>query len=873
MTPRVKRFAALSLSLAGVGLFAALLPRLGGPAAPSGHLAPHNAEKPWKSWRPGGVPAMEKPDDWFFRQRAFPYREIPARESREALAAAATFNALHRDETRGTWQEAGPSNVHGRITDIAVHPDFENIIYAGAADGGVFRSSDGGATWVARFDAQPNLSIGALAVHPDDVNTVYVGTGEANAAGDTYAGDGVWKSTNGGLTWQHLGLEDTHMIGRIAIDPVDPDRIFVAAMGALYSTNPERGLYRSTDGGGSWELVLFVNDSTGVVDVAVNPQDPGVIYAAAWERIRRPSDRRAGGFGSGIYKSVDGGDSWTLLGGGLPAPGPTVGRIGLSVSESQPNVVYAIYANHPGYFSGVYKTTNGGTNWSRVNDGALADLYSSFGWYFGQIRVSPVNPNVVFVLGVPLYGSTNGGTSWSDRSGSMHVDHHALYIHPNGTLVYDGNDGGFYRSLNGGTSWTKRGQLPITQFYAITVDEQLPERLYGGTQDNSTCRTLDGTLDDWDVIYYGDGFYTLVDPTNSNVIYAEYQYGGLGKSTDGGNSWDTVLNGINDNDRRNWSTPVEMDPSNPQKLYYGTYRVYRSTNGAGSWSAVSGDLTDGVSSGNLVYNTITTIDVSPADPSVIYAGTDDGNVWVTLNGGSNWTNITATLPDRWVTRVTADPIDPETAYVTISGYKFDESIPHVFRTTDAGASWQDIASNLPPVPLNDVLVDPEDTNVLYVASDAGVYWSPSLGSAWLPVGDGLPNSAVNDLHLHNGERKLVAGTHGRSMFTFDLNDIAVGVDVVTAATVPPRVSARPNPMASSTVLTVSSPGAGRVSAELFDVRGRLVARLADQDFPGGELEIPWDGADLSGRPVASGSYLYRVRTEAGQTVGRLVVSR
>jgi photosystem II stability/assembly factor-like uncharacterized protein len=555
----------LTLSLAAI--VCVLLVMLWAIPRPSSDRNPNPSEvaaKPWKTWRPGGVPRGDgpgqKPDDWFLRQRAYPYADVPEPARRNALSEALAFRTMQALGAPavggGAWQQAGPLNVHGRITSIAVHPGYPNTVYIGSADGGVFKSTDGGSNWTPIFDHAPSLSIGAVAVSPTGPDTLYVGTGEANAAGDTYAGDGLWRTTDGGSSWEHLGLEATAKIGRIAVDPTDPDRIFVAAMGRLFSTNPERGLYRSLDGGSNWTQVLFLNDSTGVVDVAIDPQNPNMIYAAAWERIRSPTHRQVGGFASGIHKSTNGGDTWTLLDAtnGLPALAADNGRIGLTIAASQSSTVYAYYINHPGQFMGIYKTTDAGAIWSRVDDGSISDVTSSFGWYFGQIRADPTDPDKVFVLGVPLYRSADGGSTWSSVGGSMHVDHHALWIDPgNPNHIYAGNDGGFHESTNGGSSWTKTGELPITQFYAITVDELRPWRLYGGTQDNSTCRTKTGGLADWDVIYVGDGFYTLVDPRDSKVIYAEYQFGGLAKSTNTGAQFSSALNGIPVSDRRNWS--------------------------------------------------------------------------------------------------------------------------------------------------------------------------------------------------------------------------------------------------------------------------------------------------------------------------------
>jgi len=835
------------------------------------------AAKPWKSWHPGREPVDDvpgkRPADWFARQRAYPYTDIPEAERRRGMAEAATMRAI-APRGVGVWEEAGPTNVQGRITSIDAVESNPSRVYIGTAHGGVWRTDNAGADWTPVFDDLPVQAVGAVAVHPIDGGVVYVGTGEANAAGDTYSGDGVYRTDDGGATWAHLGLDATAKIGDIAIDRTDPDRVFVAAMGRLFSTNPERGLYRTEDGGDSWDLVLFENDSTGVVSVEVHPTDGDIVFASTWERIRRPGYRTSGGPGSGVWRSTDGGDTFVRLGPseGLPAQGSNIGRIGLAMARSNPDVLYAYYCDHPGYFIGVYKTTNGGDTWSPVNDGAIDDVTSSFGWYFGQIEVAPSNPDRVFVLGVPMYRSTNGGGSWSNVGSSMHVDHHAVWIDPaDPDLVYAGNDGGFYRSTNGGSFWTRGGGLPITQFYAITVDEQLPHRIFGGTQDNSTPGTFDGDPDDWDVLYYGDGFYTLVDPTDSNTIYAEYQYGGLGKSTNGGASWDGATSGISSGDRRNWSTPVVMDPTDEDVLYYGTYRLYRTTNGASSWSSISGDLTGGDHPGSLTYGTITTIDVAPSDPTDLLVGTDDGKVWISRNTGGSWTEITGDLPLRWVTRVAFDPFDPDVVYVTLSGFKIDAYQPHVFRSTNGGADWTDISSNLPDVPLNDILVDPSDVNRLYVGSDAGVYWSANLGGSWQVLGSGLPFVGVHDLHLHQGTRKLVAGTHGRSAWTFDLEQITVDVEAPSVA-VAPRVSVAPNPMRGSASFEVSVDRAGPVAITVYDVRGREVRRLDATADGVGTVSLRWDGHGAGGERVAPGAYLTRtVNPGGGVSVGKVLV--
>lgn len=717
----------------------------------------------------GGKKEEKKPNDWFFMQRAYPSGDIPVNRYLVSLKQARDMRAAAADKGEVVWSQAGPINIPGRITDLAVHPDYPNTIYAGTACGGVFKSTDNGISWIPIFDEQGAPSIGALAIHPDDPQILYVGTGEANGSGDSYPGTGIYKTTDGGLSWTHLGLEQSYHIGRIVIHPQCPETLYVAVCGKLFGTNPERGIYKSPDGGAAWEQKLFISDSTAAIDVAVDPTNPEIVYAAMWERLREPGRRKVGGLTSGIHKSTDGGDTWFRLAGGLPASGPTVGRIGISICASSPHVIYAMYCDHPGDFMGLYKTTDHGETWTRTNDSALEGIFGGFAWYFGNVRADPIDPDIVFAMAMYLYRSTDGGDSWSYVSQQTHVDHHAMFISPaDHNRIYLGTDGGVYISGNGGTAWSLCAGQPSTQFYAITIDHLRPERLYGGTQDNGTLRTPTGGVDDWEMIHGGDGFYTNVDFTDSDVIYAEYQWGYLRKSIDFGYSWIFMMNGIYEEDRCNWCTPVVMDPVDSRTLYYGSYRLYRTTSGGGNWHIKSGDLTDGPDPGNLSYGTITTIAVAPSNTQVIYVGTDDANLWVTTDVGESWSRIDAGLPERWITRVAVDPYADSVAYVTLSGHRVGGTLPHVYRTSDYGNAWEPISSNLPEGPVNDLIVDPMNTNVLYVGSDVGVYVTLNLGESWAPLGTGLPITTVHDLCLYQPTRKLATGTHGRSMFSCQL---------------------------------------------------------------------------------------------------------
>jgi photosystem II stability/assembly factor-like uncharacterized protein len=754
-------------------------------------------------------------------------------------------------------------------------PTSFDTIYAGIASGGVFKSVDQGLNWFPIFDETYIMSIGDLVVDPTNPNIIYVGTGEVNGGGGsvTYGGNGVYKSTDAGTTWNHLGLETTEYISRIIVDPLNPQRIFLGAMGKLFGKNSERGLYRSTDGGTTWENKLFISDSTGCIDIAINLSDPSIVYAAMWERIRRPDRRSYGGSTCGLHRSIDGGETWIELTNGIPHNSPSVGRIGISISASSPNIIYAIYADNIGNFAGVYKSTNNGDSWVRTNDNTLGSLFSSYGWWFGNIRVDPSNPNNVFVMGLDVYKTSNGGSSWFYSSGSMHVDQHGMYIHPtNPNFIVAGNDGGVYKSLNAGSSWSFITDMPITQFYTCEIDFQFPNRSYGGTQDNGTNRTTTGNLNDWHQILGGDGFYVLVDPTNNNYVYAEYQYGGFARSTNGGSGFSYGLNGVSGSDRFNWSTPYIIDPTIPATLYLGTHRVYKSTNRAGSWTPISPDLTNGPPSGNQVYGTITTIAAAPSDPNVIYVGTDDANVWVTTNAGTNWTKISSSLPSRWVTRVAVDPVNAMTAYVTLSGYRYDEYLPHVFRTTDAGINWLDISSNLPDAPVNDIIVDPDSTERLYVGSDVGVFVTENLGSSWSYLGENLPNAPVTDLVLHNPTRTLIAGTYGRSMYSIDLtpvtntgNEIAVIKDFVLYQNYP-------NPFNPSTKIKFTIPdtplsfGEGQgVRLVVYDILGNEIATLINEEKQPGTYEVEFDASSgirnlPAGRQgLVSGIYFYQLK--------------
>lgn len=796
------------------------------------------------------------PNDWFYHQRSFPNKTI---NHSQYLIASKQAKALISEKSNNLvqWQFAGPENIEGRITDIELQAGNSQIIYVATGAGGVFKTANSGINWNPIFDSETSLSIGDIAVSESDPNIIYVGTGEANAGGGSlaYDGTGIYKSNDAGESWNLIGLENSGSIGRMLVHPQNPDILYVAAMGRLFSDGSQCGVYKTEDGGLNWQHKLFISDSTGAIDIVLNPNNPDIVYAAMWERVRRPDRRSYGGSTSGIYKSVDGGENWTELTSGLPTAASEKGRIGIDISQSNPDVLYAVYADSIGYFQGMYKTLNAGESWINAGNGIDSDAYSSYGWWFGRVKVDPLSYNTAYLIGFYPYKTTNGGSSWNNiATWTVHVDQHAMAIDPvENNKVYLGNDGGFYTSLNGGNSWLWNEKLPITQFYSCEVDEQNPERIYGGTQDNGTNRTLTGNYDDWENIYGGDGFRVLVNPIDNNYVYAEYQYGGLGRSTNGGLSFSTASNGITGNNRFNWNSPVVFDPQDPSTLYFGSQKLYKSTNNAASWSAISGDLTKGQGNGNIVFNTITSISVSPLVQDYIYTGSDDGSVYFTPDGGLTWNKISDDLPERWISSVAADPFEKNKVYVTLSGYRWDDYIPHVLMSEDNGETWLDISGNLPEAPVNEIVTDPEKPGYLYVATDMGVYYSPNYGSTWDVTGTGMPIIVVSDLRLHNPTRKLIAATYGRGMYKLDLSILLSKQEKHLVKT--KIVKCYPNPFSSNLNIEIDKENFETAIVEITNSKGQLIRSFKQSS----SKNLVWDGNDKNGVQQQAGIYIVRVK--------------
>ncbi|MEZ4745374.1 MAG: FlgD immunoglobulin-like domain containing protein [Calditrichia bacterium] len=826
-----------------------------------------------------------RPSEWEWLRRTSPYGNADAEAFQKEFQRARQMRATAKPMAVQAVEFAGPSNIGGRIVDIEFNPQDPTIVYAAAATGGVFKSTDTGNTWFPIFDEVAILTIGDICVDPANPDIIYVGTGEANGGHNNMPGGGLYKSTDAGATWQLMGLENTVSIGRVRVNPLNTQEVFVAAQGSYFAPNPDRGLYRSTDGGATWDNIFFISDSTGATDLIIDPANPQRMIVAMWERVRYPEfGTHLYGETSGLYRTTDGGANWTELSGGLPNPDATnVGRIGLDIYAANPDIAYAIYTNGSN-ISGLFKTTNFGDSWTNVDpDDELSSGTGGFSWYFGQVRVHPTNPDIVYVLDVAFMRSTNGGANWPIIYGYggpniLHVDHHALAFHPtNPDYILNGNDGGINISTDGGVNFTKVADLPVNQFYEIGLDRNNPERLYGGTQDNGTLRTLTGATDDWTRIFGGDGFYVIVDHSNPNIIYAESQNGNLGKSTNGGASFFGATSGISG--RTNWSTPVVMDPVNSSILYYGSDRVWKTTNGASSWTAVSPVLHNATPGSRL--GTVTTIGVSPALTSVVWAGTDDGKVWVTADGGSNWTNTSTGLPNRWVTRVIAHPVDEATAYATFNGLRWKEAEAKVMRTTNLGASWEDITANLPEAPVNAFAVFTDDNfrTYLFAGSDLGAYYSVDDGLSWEYISSDFPMVTVYDMKVHETADYLAIGTHARSMYKMDLAQILVGIDDPATDNAPQNFALLqnyPNPFNPTTTIPVKLATSADIRLTIFDNLGRTVRNLVDGNVSAGSHDFEWNGRNNRGEAVASGTYFYRLDINGQQSrsqMNKMTLSR
>jgi photosystem II stability/assembly factor-like uncharacterized protein len=772
------------------------------------------------------------------------------------LAAAVTISSvlpaqgLDSTTIKGfRWRTIGPSIFEGRVSDIAGIPSPSKTFFVAAAAGGVWKTTNDGVSYRPVFDNEKVASMGALAIAPSDTMQVWAGTGEQNTRNSIEPGGGVYKSTDGGITWKLMGLEKTEQIGRIVIHPTNPAIVYVAALGAAWRTNPERGLYKTSDGGATWKLIKFVSDKAGFIDVTLDPRNPEVVYASSYERIRGPWFYKSGGPGSALWKSLDGGQSWTeIKGGGFPET--TRGRINIALAPSNPDIVYACVeadslpnpkpdkSKKPQKLkNGLYRSSDGGRTWEQTSE----EYNRPF--YYNQVRVDPKNPDRVYYSSI--FFSDDGGRHSRVAAMGVHIDHHALWIDPNNPdRIVVGSDGGIAVSHDKGGNYIFGSNLPIAQFYEVAYDYSIPYRVCAGAQDNGTwcgpSRKRRGriTISDWFMVSGGDGFYAAIDPTNPNLIYSESQGGAIGwrdirtgwsSGLGRPNSYEKMMsledsifliegNGtksLSDDEKRridryreqikrdsadgefrsNWNTPFLISPHSPNVFYAGGNRVMKSTQRGDSARPISPDLskrnkeriefsrekTGGITldaTGAETYGTVVALAESYVRTGLLFAGTDDGNVWMTWTDGTSWEQIPAKrfpgLPNDevYVSRIEPSHFDSLTCYVTFDNHRTGDFTPYVYVTNDGGKNWRSLAATLPkggPDFLHVVREDPHNRDLLFVGSSVAVYVSIDRGTAWQRFTAGMPTVPVYDLQIHPRDHELIAATHGRGIWIVDIN--------------------------------------------------------------------------------------------------------
>lgn len=763
-----------------------------------------------------------------------------AYETYRAMLQASPYRAI-------PWQPLGPTNISGRATDVAVsEKGGARRIYTAYATSGVWKTDDNGASWQPVFEHHASTSIGDIAVAPSNPDIVWVGTGEANLFRASMAGVGVYKSTDGARTFTHAGLTDTQTIARIVVHPANPAVVYVAASGHEWTDNEMRGVFKTADGGRTWRKVFYRSARTGAIDLVMDPSDPNTLYAAMWQRVRRKwSDPRTepGYTEGGVWKTTDAGQTWIDANQGLPAA-QFRGRIGLDVARSNPNVVYALVDNYePGrppregerdaytrpIFEGrikaaeVYRSDDKGGTWRKVtetNDFMIGHS-GTYGWVFGQIRVDPSDENTIYTLGLGLNVSRDAGKSFTTLRG-MHGDHHGLWIDPaNPSMLYNANDGGFYRSSDAGKTWTYDVAAGGIQFYNVTLDMSTPVWAYGSIQDYGSRR---GVIDlnrgrdqipavAWAEAPGGEGSHHAIERSNNDIVYSHGFYGnftkedvaasaaeraqaqaggqaqGQGRGRAGvtnirppvatvpaGSSGPAGKDGGSDAElRAQWMAPVITSQHDPATVYVGFQFVFRSTNRGSTWERISPDLSANdptqmlpQSSSAIPYQTIVALAESPLKPGVLYAGTDDGRLHVTSDGGKTWVDSTSSLPVRkWVSRIVPSRHTEGTVFVTLRGREDDDFAPYVYKSTDQGKTFTSIAANVPAGPVNVIREDPAEANVLYLGTDFGAFISTTGGRQWHVLGGNLPSTQVSDLQVHPRDNVIVISTYGRGMWAMD----------------------------------------------------------------------------------------------------------
>jgi len=835
-----------------------------------------------------------------------------------AFIPTLSAQTLKEDTLKGMkWRLVGPFRG-GRVLAVAGTAGDANTYYFGSVAGGVWKTTDGGLVWTPIFDKEPISSIGGIAVAPSDPNVIYVGTGEACIRGNISFGNGVYKSIDAGKTWTHIGLDDTRQIGRVIVDPHNADIAFVAALGHAYGPNAERGVFRTADGGKTWQKVLYQDDKTGAIDIQFDPSNSHILYAGLWQAARTPWSLDSGGPGSGLYKSIDGGITWKKLEGhGLPKG--TIGRIGVAPAPGDSNRVYALVEAEDG---GLYRSDNAGESWQKLTGD---HRFTQRAWYFTHVFADPKNPDTVYILNTGMYRSTDAGATFNPIS-APHGDRHGLWIDPtNPNRMIEGDDGGATVTTDGGKSWTSENNQPTAQFYHVATDNQFLYHLYGAQQDNSTVsiasRSDGGAITDadWFDVGGGESGFVVPDSRNPNIVYAG-SYDGLitrfdksdGQTQDI-SAWPLNPMGHGAADlvhRFQWTAPIALSPNDPNVIYHGAEVLFKSTDAGMNWTAISPDLTRNdrgkqQSSGGPItkdntsieyYDTIFAITESPLEKGLIWVGTDDGLVQVTRDGGKNWSNVTPKDLPEWsmISLIDPSPHDAGTAYVAVDRHRLDDLRPYIYKTTGYGKQWTKLTSGIPDnAYVHVVREDPKRRGLLYAGTETGIFVSYDDGAHWQSLQMNLPQAPVDDLTVHNDD--LIVATHGRAFWILDdiepLRQLDDKTDMEDVHFFAPRTAYRSrifsfrvrnmavgeNPP-SGVILDYSLKEVPKdaIKLQILDSQGKVINKFSskkvDEQRPPSEGE-PFDFGGRDALPVEKGlnRFVWNLRYEPATKVPGLVV--
>jgi len=808
-----------------------------------------------------------EPFDHFFYQRAFPDDVVDYEAMDRTLKAAQKFSqSSFSKSSDAEWTIEGPYNLGGRINCVAIHPQNPDIWLSGTAGGGVYRTEDAGENWEPITNTLSHLPIGDVVFDPTNPEIIYVGTGDTNIPGTVWIGGGIYKSVDGGETFEYIGLEECRIISKIVVNPENPNQVYAGAMGIPFEENADRGLYRSDDGGTTWTKIFSVSEDSGVIDMVMNPEDPDVIYIANWNRIRTSFISEVSGDEAGIYKTTDGGDTWTELENGLPV-GP-MGRIGLKLWDGDYNTLFALYVGPDSQLHGVYKSSDAGESFETIETSFIPEgALGGFGWYFGKIGVNPFDENEISVLGVNMYSTTDGGDTWFLSvpewfTYEVHADKHDIeYLGENDILL--ATDGGLYRTTTGitqdGIGWVDVDEIPNTQFYRISADPYSEGVFYGGAQDNGTTGTPDLEGGDWPRIFGGDGFTPIQDPVNPEYFYC---------TTQRGNFWFidaemfNFINlsdfGIDPEDRRNWDSPFKMDHFDNSVLYAATERVYKMENAPfGEWIDISPSLVS-EDEENASRRNISAIAQSQVNEEILYAGTSDGKAWVRATESDDWEEISEGLPGYYVTDIKASKFEEDRVYLSVSGYRENDDTPHLYLSNDLGATWLDVTGDLPEMPINHF--EEYSTSQWFIATDNGVYLTENAGENWSRVGNNMPFIVINDLAIDEIGNTLAAGTFAQSIWTVSLDDVLTPLSTNNLERT--ELNLFPNPAVNWMRIESDTEIEGY---HIFDLSGRLVKASSNRDIS--------SSAQIDISDLVEGTYLLNVHQKNSESTEKFVISR